>query len=341
MNKAIEIEVLSPGVLTTVQDAGRFGYLADGITESGAMDQEAYRFANELVGNRDGEAELECTMKGPALRFLGSATAALAGADMDARLDGRPVKTGEAFWVEDGQVLELHMAGKGLRTYLAVAGGIAVPKVLGSRSTNLKCRMGGFSGRALLAGDVLPVGEAKETPQGFVRPYHPVFSDHLVIHCIPGPQEEAFTEAGIETFYGSTYTMTSESDRMGMRLAGPVIETRHGSDIISDGIVFGSVQVPKSGLPILLLADHQTAGGYAKIATVISRDLPLLAQAVPGTKLTFERVSIEEMQETPKAQKAAEKQDRRAKKPEALPRPLHELRGWQRFRTFRERRKKW
>ena len=128
---------------------------------------------------------------------------------------------------------------------------------------------------------------------------------------------------------------------MGMRLAGPVIETRHGSDIISDGIVFGSVQVPKSGLPILLLADHQTAGGYAKIATVISRDLPLLAQAVPGTKLTFERVSIEEMQETPKVQKAAEKQDRRAKKPEALPRPLLELRGWQRFRTFRERRKKW
>ncbi|MGN1022085.1 MAG: biotin-dependent carboxyltransferase family protein [Lachnospiraceae bacterium] len=341
MNKSIRIEVISPGVLTTVQDAGRFGYLADGITESGAMDQEAYRFANALVGNRDGEAELECTMQGPVLRFTGPATAALAGADMDARLDGRPVKTGGAFSVEGGQVLELHMAAKGLRTYLAVAGGIAVPKVLGSRSTNLKCRMGGFSGRALLAGDALPVGEAEEKSHGLVRPYHPVFSDRLVIHCIPGPQEEAFSEAGIETFYGSTYTVTPESDRMGMRLAGPVIETLHGSDIISDGIVFGSVQVPKSGLPILLLADHQTAGGYAKIATVISKDLPLLAQAVPGTKLTFERVSVEEIQETPGTQKAAAKQDRKAKKPEALPRPLHRLRGWQRFRTFRERREKW
>lgn len=328
-----EILVQAPGVLTTVQDAGRFGYLASGITQSGAMDQAAYRFANALVGNRRGEAVLECTVMGPTLLFTGDAVAALAGADMNPTLDGRPVEMGKAFVIRGGQVLALGMAERGLRTYLAVAGGIDVPSVLGSRSTNIRCGMGGLAGRALQAKDVLPVGSAEGKAPGLVRPYHPAFPGEAVIRCIPGPQEDAFTEEGIAAFYGSAYTVTPESDRMGMRLAGPVIAAKNGSDIVSDGIVFGSIQVPKSGLPIILMADHQTTGGYAKIATAVSLDLPILAQAVPGTKIRFQRVCVEEIQ----GGKAAS-EEKKVPKKRSDSAPCRSLRGWKRCCTWRERR---
>lgn len=332
----MSIQVIAPGVLTTVQDRGRFGYLASGITEGGAMDQKAYARANGLVGNENGEAVLECTLMGPELLFTSETVAALTGADMSPVLDGEPVPMDRAFPVKSGQTLKLGMASKGLRSYLAVSGGIDVPLVLGSRSTNLKCRLGGFEGRKLAAGDVLPVGAFVRKPDRIVRPYHPVSAREITVRCVPGPQEEYFTEKGIETFYRTAYTVTPESDRMGMRLSGEKIETVHGSDIVSDGIVFGSVQVPKSGLPIILMADHQTAGGYAKIATVISDDLPVLAQAAPGTMIHFAKIPVEEAQKA-KEERTAPQQKTKKEAGEKEPVFFGYPNGWGRFHTWKVR----
>ncbi len=293
------IKVISPGALTTVQDLGRFGYQQSGMPCSGVMDQQAYRTANELLGNENGEAVLEFTMFGGSYLFDEDAVIAVTGADMAPLLNGCPCPVYQPVKVNAGSTLFLGMAVSGCRTYLGVAGGIDVPVVLGSRSTNMKCRIGGYEGRALLAGDILAVGaggKAFEELSGRSAA-HPVYSDTITVRVIEGPQDDYFTEKGKKDFYSSAYTVSEQSDRMGCRLEGPVIESLHGTDIISDGIVFGSIQVTSAGQPIVLLADRQTTGGYAKIATVCTADLPLLAQARPGNTVRFTKISIEEAQQ--------------------------------------------
>ena len=295
----MSIEIINPGMLTTIQDKGRFGFQKSGIGQAGAMDQEAYSAANKLVGNMLNEAVLEMTMLGAALKFTDDALCALTGADMEAKLDGENVATYAAFYVKAGQKLTLGYAKNGMRSYLAVQGGIDVPKVLGSRSTDIKSGLGGYEGRALKKGDVLAVTEHEDLPPIYKTLPKPDFPMDLEIRVILGPQDDYFTDKGIAAFLGAAYSVTPQSDRMGIRLDGAAVENKAGVDIVSDGITFGSVQIPASGTPIIMMADHQTAGGYAKIATVVSKDLAKLAQAQPGCKIHFKKTSLQEMQLVP------------------------------------------
>lgn len=292
----MSIRIISPGVLTTVQDGGRFGMMEFGIGQTGAMDSEAYRAANYLVGNDEGQAVLEATFYGPTIEFLQDTVVALTGADMVAQLGDRVAPLYEAFSVKEGQRLTLGFAKNGCRAYIAIMGGIDVPKVMNSRSTDLKCKIGGFEGRALKAGDVIEIGERTLSPREITARSvkNTSYLENITVRVILGPQAEYFTEKGLATFLGEEYTLTNESDRMGMRLDGTPIENANGVDIVSDGIVFGSVQIPPSGKPIIMMADHQTTGGYAKIATVATADLSRLAQLKPGAKVKFQEITIEE-----------------------------------------------
>ncbi len=299
--------IRQPGPLSTVQDLGRTGYQSLGFPVSGAMDTRALRIGNLLVGNPENAAAIEMTMAGMTVEFTSAAVFALTGADMMAALNGRQLPPWTAVYAHAGDTLVCGAAVSGLRTYLCVAGGIDVPEVMGSRSTNLKVKLGGFEGRRLKAGDWIGYAAARENTAG--RSYTPdEYPDSIVLRAVPGPQDDMFTEKGLDTFFGSVYTVTPESDRMGIRLDGPAIETKKTSDIISDGIAPGSVQIPASGKPIVLMADRQTTGGYAKIATVFSGDLWRLAQARPGTRVTFRRIELAAAQ---KLYARAEKEYRR------------------------------
>lgn len=292
----MRLTVISAGLLTTLQDSGRTEFQASGFSVSGCMDRQALFHANVLVNNPPEEAVLEMQYLGGSFRFEGDTYFALTGADMEPRLNGRRISNYCAVKVKKGDILTCHRAVNGRFAYLAVAGGFLVPKVLGSKSTNMKCQIGGFLGRALLAGDEIPM--TLETPwllNEYRKEADSVFYEtELHIRVIAGPQERMFTKKGLEVFYREPYIITEESDRMGYRLKGTEIESKNGVDIISDGIVAGSIQVSSNGMPMILLADRQTTGGYAKIATVISVDIPKLVQSMPGTKIQFEKITLEE-----------------------------------------------
>lgn len=293
------IQIINGGFLTTIQDMGRYGYQETGMAVSGVMDQNSAALANILVGNPVGEAVMEITMMGPALTVTEDNFLALTGGDLGAKLDGVPMPRYEAVPVKAGQSLTFGGMSGGSRAYLAFAGGLQVPKVFGSRSTNLKSKIGGFQGRKLGTGDFIGFAAPKTwLPNRGRRKLEPEqFSvKELTLRVLMGPQDDAFTEKGISAFLNGTYTITNEYDRMGCRMEGPVIEHVDGGDIITDGISFGSVQVPSHGNPIVMMADHQTTGGYTKIATVISVDLPKLAQCMPGQKIRFASVEIGEAQ---------------------------------------------
>lgn len=307
----MSIQVLDPGPLTTVQDAGRTGYAAQGYRTCGAADSYAYRLGNALIGNAPGAAVLECTLRGAALQFETDTVFALTGAESPATLDGTPVPYYAPLFAKAGSTLQMGMAPTGLRSYLTVGGGIATPPVLGSRATDLKCCIGGFKGRKLAKGDTLPTGPCdtaarwqKIVAKRLNRPLrdaavrvglHPVRIQGTqtlpILRAVAGPQDAAFTAQGLHDFTHSVYTLTPDCDRMACKLTGTPLEMHRGADILSDGIVPGSVQVSADGRPIVMLADHQTTGGYAKIATVISADLPTLAQLRPGQSVCFTLVS--------------------------------------------------
>ncbi len=286
----MKMTILSPGPLTTVQDEGRYGYMNTGFSPGGAMDQGAMRLANLLVGNKMGEGVLEMTMAGISATFSCDSVIAVTGSDMSPTVNGKKVPMNESIPVKSGDTLTLGFAAGGLRSYLAVSGGFDLPLAMGSLSTNLKCALGGYQGRKLAAGDEIPL---KMSVSSFeIRSFSTTEqSGTLDIHVMLGPQDDYFTEKGIQSFFTEEYTVSPQSDRMGIRLEGVAVESKNGVDIISDGIVTGSVQIPAAGTPIIMMADRQTTGGYAKIATVISSDLGLLAQAKPGTKLRFHRVT--------------------------------------------------
>lgn len=289
------IVVELPGLLTTVQDGGRFGYEQYGLPQSGAMDTQAMETANVLVDNDPGEGVLEITMTGPALRFEEDCVFAVAGAVFALTLDGKPIETGRAYAAKAGETLTFGALLRGCRAYFAVSGGFALPKVLGSLSTSAKHHLGGFEGRRLEKGDRLPLKaavaklpnmDARVLPDGFFGdPARPV-------RVILGPQDDRFTEAGLRTFLTVPYTVSQNSDRMGYRLSGPVIQHVTDGNILSDGIAPGSVQVPMDGQPIVMMADRQTVGGYTKIATVITVDLPRIAQSKAGDTLRFAAVPL-------------------------------------------------
>lgn len=292
--------VKKPGLLTTVQDAGRVGYQQFGVPVSGVMDPFAHRVANLLVGNPEGKAVLEITLMGPELVLEEDTVIAVTGGDLGAMLNGEPLPLWTSVQVTGGSTLTFKGLRKGCRAYLAVAGGFEVPSVMGSLSTYTRGKMGGYDGRALKAGDVLDTGRPAASFQLLAnrRVELPGEDDsgETRIRVVPGPQEEAFTPEGINTFYSNVYQVTNECDRMGYRLQGEAITHVTGGDIISDGIAMGAIQVPGHGMPIVMMADRQTTGGYTKIANVITADLPKMAQTKPGDQITFHRVTVEEAQ---------------------------------------------
>ncbi|MDO5037806.1 MAG: 5-oxoprolinase/urea amidolyase family protein [Tissierellia bacterium] len=291
-----KLHVIKPGLLSTIQDQGRWGYQQYGVAVAGAMDPVAMELANRLVGNEPGAPLIEMTLLGGTFRLDGEGVAAFTGAHMGAKLDGQALPPYQAFVWKRGQVLEFSGAQKGVRTYLALGGQWKLDPVLGSYSTYLRGKMGGLRGQALEAGDQIPLDlKEGEGPLYGLDPQ--VLEEDLdpgLIRVVMGPQEEAFTEEGKKTFLSATYEVSKDIDRMGYRLAGPAIETKAGSDIISDGIVFGSIQVSGDGQPTLMMADHQTTGGYAKIATIIRPDLSKLAQMNQGHRVHFKAISPQE-----------------------------------------------
>ncbi|MCQ2420719.1 MAG: biotin-dependent carboxyltransferase family protein, partial [Clostridia bacterium] len=296
----MSIRVIKAGALTTVQDRGRIGYQKSGIGTAGAMDPTALAMANRLVGNRAEAACLEMTMAGPVLEFDSFAICALTGADLQPHLGGAPVSNYQAFYVLPGQRLSFGTARSGCRGYLAVQGGIDVPLVMNSRSTDLKSHLGGVEGRALKDGDLLPIGKLIRRKDPSLKKHpEPVFASSVTVRVILGPQADYFSPAGIAAFFQNAFTVTAQSDRMGIRLSGTPVENNGTVDIVSDAITFGSIQIPPSGLPIILMADHQTTGGYAKLATVIHEDLSRLAQVRPGDTVRFVKADLDEVQHKP------------------------------------------
>ncbi len=284
------IAVVKPGLLCTVQDAGRPGWRASGMPVAGAMDRLALAAANLLAGNEPGAAAVELTLAGGTWRFEAPALAALAGADLSATLDGSPLPPWSSFLAPAGSTLAFGACRAGVRAYLAVRGGVAVPPVLGSRSTYTRAAVGGLEGRALRAGDRLPVGRPTgrpPPPQALGPEERPPCGGGARLRVLLGPQEDRFTEEGIATFLGTAWKVTPQNDRMGYRLEGPAVRLRGAADILTDPILPGAVQVTGSGLPIAMMVDCHTAGGYAKIATIAGPDLRLLAQARAGDEVRF------------------------------------------------------
>ena len=311
----MSITVLNPGLLTTVQDQGRIGYQQFGVSVSGVMDPRSAALANILVGNDEKEAVLECTMMGPHLQFNQANCIAITGGDLMPTLDGKPIPNYTAVKVEAGQVLKFTMPKAGCRAFIAFAGGLDIPEVMGSRSTYMKAKIGGVEGRKLAKDDVIgfraPKAELKNMNfRSMASEFVP--RKEYTVRVVLGPQDDYFTDAGIQTFLSEVYSVTAEFDRMGCRLEGAVIQHKDGGDIISDGIAFGAIQVPSSGQPIIMLGDRQTTGGYTKIANVISADFRILAQLKQGDKVRFEKVSVKAAQDALLTQRAALKTIRNA-----------------------------
>ncbi|OEH93002.1 biotin-dependent carboxyltransferase family protein [Bacillus solimangrovi] len=298
MKNAI-FNVIKPGLLSTIQDVGRLSYQEYGISQAGAMDQYSLQVGNILVGNDRNAAALEITMSGPKLEVLSNAIIAITGADLSPTLNGEKVQTWRSFEVEKGQILEFGKPLSGIRAYICVNGGIDVPEILNSRSTYLKANLGGMGGRELCSGDIIQVYPSNKVVVSGRMPHYeliPTYEHSIVLHVIEGPHVDYFTEEGIKTFFQSEYTVTQKADRMGYRLKGDIITHVDQADILSDAIPFGAIQVPANGQPILLMADRQTTGGYSRIGTVISVDIPIAAQLQAGDVVRFKRISIDKAQ---------------------------------------------
>src|SRR5947209_1814573 len=303
------LRVTSPGLHTTVQDLGRDGFADIGVPPSGALDAVALRLANALVGNAPNAAALEVLISGPTLEVIAeSAHVAFVGGTAGMSVEDahhRSIPPGRSVHLKQGDVLKAGMLARTSCGYLAVEGGIGVPRTLGSASTYTRGTLGGFEGRALRAGDVLH-GAETDSARGELELASPLDADFDArIRVVLGPQDDHFTEAAIEAFLDGTYTVSAQADRMGFRLEGPVLAHTHGYNIVSDGIVSGSIQVPGSGQPIVLMRDYQTIGGYPKIATVISPDISRLGRRSPGAKVRFAKLSREEAEEIYREEEAA------------------------------------
>ncbi len=281
------LRVVRPGMLTTVQDLGRWGHQDSGVPVAGPMDACSHRLANRLAGNPETAAALEVTLLGPELEPDVETICALAGAEFRLNVNGRSVDTRRAFLVPAHARLRFGERRTGTRATLAVRGGLDLPEIFGSRATSIVSRIGPFGGRPLAAGDVLPVGIPAAVPPGAVGQTIAMPRGGARLRVLLGPHDAMFTPDAIETLLGSRYIVTPQSNRMGYRLEGPLLRHVGPADILSDATPVGSLQVPASGQPILLMADRQTTGGYPKIATVITADLAVAGQLAPGDWIEF------------------------------------------------------
>jgi len=281
---SVVIEVVKAGALTTVQDLGRPGFAHLGIPRSGAADRSSLKLANRLVGNAEGAAALECTLIGPSLRFDDEALIAITGAETSARLDGEEVALNCAVTIPAGGLLELATTSTGLRSYIAVRGGIEAEPMIGSRSSDL---LSGLGPAPLKAGQTIATEEPLgEVPAIGVAPVAPPV-DVPLLHVVAGPRSDWFADDALALLAASSWEVSSDSNRSGVRLIGPELPRLRHDQLHSEGIAHGAIQVPASGQPIILLADHPTTGGYPVIAVVASADLDAAGQLRPGQKLRF------------------------------------------------------
>jgi antagonist of KipI len=322
----VTLRIVGAGLLTTVQDLGRPNHQRQGIPVGGAMDRMALRVGNALIGNEEGAAALEATLVGPTIAFERAVLIAITGADLEATVDGRRIPTWHPVCVPRGATLRFGKAAVGCRAYIALAGGIEVPPVFGSRSTYLRASFGGYEGRALRVGDVVDVGEPSalsraigdsvrgsapstatvsargETNSVVVARWsagvtlRPRYSSEPVVRLVAGAHTDALARESRAALAGSSFRVSASSDRMGYRLEGQTLALRRPMELLSEAVTFGTVQLPPGGAPIVLMADRQTTGGYPRIGEVASIDLPLIAQLKPGDRLRFRLVSLEHAQ---------------------------------------------
>ena len=298
-------KITDSGLLSSIQDLGRYGYQRYGVSCSGVMDEYSAKIANILVGNEENSAVIETTLKGISGEFLKDALISITGGECDVFLNDEKIKLWNSYEVKAGDRLKMGFCKAGLRNYIAFSGGIDVPVVMNSRSTNLKAKIGGLNGRKLMVNDEISTFEffGRKEIRGLKEELIPKATGEIEVRVILGQQCDYFTADGIKTFFTGLYSTSQDSDRMGIRLSGEKVEHVEGADIISDGITFGAIQVPGNGQPIIMMADRQTTGGYTKIGNVITVDLPKLAQAKPGTKVRFKEVAEKEAIELMREQK--------------------------------------
>ena len=293
------LKILAPGPLTTVQDRGRFGFGRYGVPPSGAVDSFSLRKGNLLVGNTENEASLEITIIGPKIIVLIDIVIAITGADLQPKVNETPLEMWRSQLIKKGDVLSFKGPKSGCRAYLAIGGGICVQTIMGSKSTNLAAQFGGIAGRPLRKGDIIssdsPGRHINAVGKSFNKALIPSYTKDQVLRVISGPQDDHFSTEAKQIFLDSSFQVTPQSDRTGIRLAGPHIEAKKNlkESIISEGVVPGTIQIPGDAQPIIILGETVT-GGYRKIATVISADLPLLGQLKPGDRVNFRKVSMDE-----------------------------------------------
>ncbi len=289
------LRVIEPGLFTTVQDLGRPHAVAAGVPPGGAMDRFAHTAANLIAGNDPGEAALECALSGPHLLAEHACLIAITGADFEPQVNGKAAPMWTGMFLAAGDRLTFGGRRSGARTYVAVAGGLEADRWLGSRSTNLMVGRGGMRGRTLKAGDELSTTAQPRKPavtgRHLAKGLRPNYADR-VLQAIPGPHVKRLEGEGRQRLFSAAYRVSRDADRMGYRLEGPALATS-GDELLSFGLTAGAVQVPHSGQPILLMADHQTAGGYPVVATVVSAAIPIAAQLLPGDDVRFAEITIE------------------------------------------------
>ena len=300
--------VIRPGLLTTVQDVGRIGYQRFGMPVSGAMDHLALLIANRLVGNPDKTAALEFTLQGPELFFEAGATCAITGGDFSPALDQIAVQNWKPFSIQAGSTLSFGKRKSGARGYIALSGGLDVPEILGSRSTHLRSQTGGFKGRALQKDDVLTYRNSScSLTQYLDRTVTPdilsIYHSNARIRAVRGPHADLFASEALDNLQRHDFRLSPQSDRMGYRLLGIPLAHAKSPHILSEAVPLGAIQVPANQQPILLMADRQTTGGYPIIAVVISADIPLAAQLMPGDTLQFQMVTVKEAEEALRQQR--------------------------------------
>lgn len=292
-------KVINPGVLTTIQDLGRYGYQKYGLAVSGSVDQYAHRMANIIIGNPENAAVLETTLVGLKLKTLKSTVIVITGGDLRPKVNGKPVEMWKSFKVNKDDLVTFSGCRNGLRSYISIAGGVDVPNILGSKSTDIIAEIGGINGRKCESGDLIKTDiqtglNKRLTGRRLPASLIPDYPSHLDVRVILGPQEQAFKPSSIKKFFSSIYTVGKEIDSMACRLDGPKIKHIGEADIFSEGMFAGAIQVPRDGLPIVFLHGRRSIGGYTKIGGVISVDLPRLAQIKTGDTIQFHQIEIEE-----------------------------------------------
>ncbi|WP_046174756.1 5-oxoprolinase subunit C family protein [Domibacillus indicus] len=305
----MSVQIIRPGLLATIQDLGRYGFQQYGVVVGGAMDSLSLRLANILVGNEEGEAAIEITMMGTSLQFKEDALISITGGNLSPVIDENPVPSWRPIFVRKDAILSFTGCKLGCRAYVAVAGGFSIPEVMNSKSTYMRGEIGGFKGRALREGDLIPLAEensfSRKVKEAYQRKlkqssfaaadWHVPFERYVnrsVVRVLKGAEFEKFSDSSQKQFFEQEFHITPQSDRMGYRLSGASLQLKEPFELLSEAVANGTIQVPGDGNPIVLLADRQTTGGYPRIGQIAAADLPVIAQMKPGDRIRFQEIPL-------------------------------------------------